>query len=158
MATRSSGEVSMTTRKTRPDGLGASAGAAAGASVIWIPSLRSRSTEGKMSEPPGEERADDGDHAIGGGVTMGELEDVGADADLGDDERRRLGAHHLAVAHQQHLDQIAPRRHIGRKVEVGAEELAAEEVYLVRLRPVEPLAKLDVDEGIQHGAVAGLVA
>src|SRR5215469_17173796 len=131
MATRSSGEVSMTTRKTRPDGLGASEGAAAGASVIWIPSLRSRPTEGKMSEPAGEERAHDGDHAIGGGVTMGELEDVGAEADLGDDERRRLGAHHLAVAHQQHLDQVTACRHIGGKMEIDPEELAAEEGYLV---------------------------
>src|SRR5215471_2422246 len=157
MATRSSGEVSMTTRKTRPDGLGASAGAAAGVSVIWIPSLRSRPTERKMSDPAGEERAHDGDHAVGKGVTMGELEDVGADADLGDDERRRLGAHHLAIAHQQHLDQVAARRHIGGKMEVDAEKLAAEEAYLVGFRPIQALAQLDVDEGIQHGTVDGLI-
>src|SRR5215472_13801350 len=108
MATRSSGEVSMTTRKTRPDGLGASAGAAAGASVMSIPSLRSRPPEDKMGEPAGEQRADDGDDAIGRGMAVGELEDVGADADLRNDQRRRLRAHHLAVAHQQHLDEIGP--------------------------------------------------
>src|SRR5215472_4036130 len=105
MATRSSGEVSMTTRKTRPDDLGASAGAAAGVSVIWIPSLRSRPTERKMSDPAGEERAHDGDHAVGKGVTMGELEDVGADADLGDEARRLLVAHCIGVGQHQHLEQ-----------------------------------------------------
>src|SRR5476649_226465 len=105
MATRSSGELSMTTRNMRPEGFGGSTGAGSGLAVVSGSLLMGLSpldpAEDEVGGPPRQQRDDDSDDAVGGGMAVGKFEDVGADADLGDDERRGLGAGDLAVADQQ---------------------------------------------------------
>src|SRR5262245_44904933 len=144
IATLSSGVSSTTTRKTRSEAFGgaASGGSAAGVSGV----MPSSSAEGEVGEPSCHQGDEDRNRAVVGAALVGEVEDRRADADLADDERRGLGARDLAVAQQQHLGEIGAGRHVGGKIEVGAEQAGAEEGDLAGLMHVEAELLLLVDQ------------
>src|SRR5258706_15901429 len=154
MATRSSGELSMTTRKMRPECFGGSAGAGSALAVASGSLLMGLSpldlAEDEMGRPSRQQRDDDGDDAVGGRMPMGKFEDIGANADLGDDERRRLGPGDLAVADQQDLHEVTARGNIGRKLEIGAEQAGAPELHPARGWPVQPLPDFDSGQRLKH--------
>src|SRR5690349_19726065 len=112
MAMTSSGELSMTTRKMRPEGLCGSpcsgvVGAASSLMSFSLGMLPLDPAEGQMGGPSRQQRDDDTDDAVCRGIAMGEFEDIGTDAGFGNHEWRGLRAGDLPVTDQQHLHQIA---------------------------------------------------
>src|ERR687897_1388735 len=85
-------------------------------------SLMSHLSEDRTGKPPGRHREDYRRNAIKCGLSHGELKDFGAEAHLADGQRRGLSADHVAVADEEHADGIGPCRHIGREIDIGAEQ------------------------------------
>jgi len=95
-----------------------------------------------MRDPAHGQRHQDARDAIEETVPVRELENVGADADLADHQRRGLRAHHVAVADQQHLDDVAADRHVRREAYVGTEQRVAEEIHVDPVGYIELLCDL----------------
>src|SRR6187551_3345487 len=99
-------------------------------------SLMSHLSEDRTGEPTGRHREDYRRNAIKCGLSHGELENLGAEAHLADGQRRSLGADHVAAADQEHADGVGAGRHIGREIDIGAEQPLAKEGHLPMGLPV----------------------
>src|SRR6185437_9329368 len=103
--------------------------------------------ESQARKPAQQARASHGKNPVEPGIAQREFAEIGVEADLRNDERRRLAAHHIALAQQQHLDEIGPGRNIRGKGDGGAKQPVAEKTDAVRpLRP-HPGTALFIEQG-----------
>ncbi len=87
----------------------------------------------QMRHPAGEQGHQDGDDTIGGAVPVRKVVDIGAEADLADDQRRGLGADDLLVAHQIDFGEIGAGRHRRGHPQIDPEQPVADEQDARRL-------------------------
>src|SRR5689334_24901073 len=106
----------------------------------------SRVPERQAREPSCHCRTDHRNEPIKERAAIGEIVDLGVDADLRDDKRRGLAAYHLAIAHEKHFEAIGAGWHVRGKGQGRMKEAVAEEADAADARRIEPFALLLADE------------